>query len=145
MREAAERRRRAGDLQDVSRPVPRFLHHGQAAAAGQCRGEGNRRMVEGAELKRRSAPHPKQQHTFYPALAARRSDCGGWPKARMKARRIRAGWRKPVDCATRSIASLDDCTRCRAASMRRRSTALDGVAPVSAMKARAKCRELMPA
>jgi hypothetical protein len=26
----------------------------------------------------------------YPALAARRSDCGSWPKARMKARRIQA-------------------------------------------------------
>ena len=32
----------------------------------------------------------------YPARAARRSDCGGWPKARMKARRIRSGSRKPV-------------------------------------------------
>jgi hypothetical protein len=47
----------------------------------------------------------------YPARAARRSDCGGWPKARMKARRIRSGSRKPVDCATRSMASLEDCTR----------------------------------
>ena len=37
--------------------------------------------------------------------------------------------------ATRSIASLDDCTRCRATSMRRRSIAFDGVDPVSAMKA----------
>ena len=34
-----------------------------------------------------------------PARAARRSDCGGWPKARIKARRIRAGSRKPVDSA----------------------------------------------
>jgi len=34
---------------------------------------------------------------------------------------------KAVDCATRSIASLEDCTRCRATSMRRRSTAFDGV------------------
>ena len=31
-----------------------------------------------------------------PPCAARRSDCGGWPKARMKARRIRSGSRKPV-------------------------------------------------
>jgi hypothetical protein len=44
-----------------------------------------------------------------------------------------------VDCATCSIASLEDCTRCRAASIRNRSTAFDGVVPVSAMKARAKC------
>src|ERR1700694_1902834 len=63
----------------------------------------------------------------YPARAARRSDCGGWPKARMKARRIRSGSRKPVDCATRSIASLEDCTRCRAASILGRTTAFDGV------------------
>jgi hypothetical protein len=65
----------------------------------------------------------------YPARAARRSDCGGWPKARMKARRIRSGSRKPVDCATRSIASLEDCTRSRATSIRSRSTAFDGVVP----------------
>jgi hypothetical protein len=62
----------------------------------------------------------------------------------MKARRIRSGSRKPVSCATRSIASPEDCTRCRATSIRSRSTAFDGVVPVSAMKARAKCRELMP-
>ena len=63
----------------------------------------------------------------------------------MKARRIRSGSRKPVVSATRSIASLEDCTRCRATSTRSRSTAFDGVVPVSAMKARAKCRELIPA
>ncbi len=63
----------------------------------------------------------------------------------MKARRIRSGSRKPVSCATRSIASLEDCTRWRATSIRNRSTAFDGVVPVSAMKARVKCRELMPA
>jgi len=62
----------------------------------------------------------------------------------MKARRIRSGSRKPVDSATRSIASLEDCTRCRATSIRKRSIAFDGVVPVSAMKARAKCRELRP-
>ena len=28
----------AGDLPDISRPIPRLLHHGQIAAAGQCRG-----------------------------------------------------------------------------------------------------------
>ena len=39
----------------------------------------------------------------------------------------------------------DDCTRARATSMRSRSIAFDGVMPVSAMKARAKCRALMPA
>src|SRR5215470_6530294 len=66
-------------------------------------------------------------------LAARRSDCGGWPKARMKARRIRSGSRKPAASATRSIDSDEDCTRARATSMRRRSIALDGVVPVSEM------------
>src|SRR3954470_12488139 len=81
----------------------------------------------------------------YPARAARRNACGGWPKARMKARRIRSGSRKPVASATRSIASVDDCTRCRATSIRSRSTAFDGVAPVSAVNARAKCRALIPA
>src|ERR1700688_115221 len=44
-----------------------------------------------------------------PARAAPRSDRGGWPKARMKARRIRSGSRNPVVLATRSIASLEDC------------------------------------
>ena len=77
----------------------------------------------------------------YPARAARRSDCCGWPMARTKARRIRSGTQKPVVCATRSIALLEDCTRCRAASIRNRSTAFDDVVPVSAMKASAKCRE----
>src|SRR5271166_2611082 len=81
----------------------------------------------------------------YDARAARRSDCGGCPKARMKARRIRSGSRNPVSCATRSIASPEDCTRWRATSIRKRSTAFDGVEPVSATKARVKCRELMPA
>ena len=42
--------RRARDLPAFSRPVPRLLHHGQAAAAGQCRGRRNRRLAEGAEL-----------------------------------------------------------------------------------------------
>src|SRR5712692_11719754 len=41
----------------------------------------------------------------------------------MKARRIRSGSRKPVTCATRSIASLEDWTRCLATSIRSRSTA----------------------
>ena len=51
----------------------------------------------------------------------------------MKARRIRSGSRKPVTSATRSIASEEDCTRCRATSIRNRSTALDGVAQVLAI------------
>jgi hypothetical protein len=38
----------------------------------------------------------------------------------MKARRIRSGSRKQVTCATRSIASLEDCTRCLATSIRGR-------------------------
>src|ERR1700732_3268173 len=76
------------------------------------------------------------------ARAARRTDCGGWPKARIKARRIRSGSRKPVACATCSIARLEDCTCCRATSIRRRSTAFDGVVPVAAMKARGKGRGL---
>ena len=42
--------RRARDLQALSRPVPRLLHHGQAVAAGQRRGERDRRLAEGAEL-----------------------------------------------------------------------------------------------
>ncbi len=52
----------------------------------------------------------------------------------MNARRILSGSRNPVDSATSSIASLDDCTRSRAASMRSRSIALDGVEPVSAAR-----------
>ena len=51
--EYAARLKEAGvarDLPAFSRPVPRLLHHGQAAAAGQCRGQRNRRLAEGAEL-----------------------------------------------------------------------------------------------
>ena len=44
--------RRAGHLQALSRPIPRLLHHGQIAAAGQCRRERHRRLAEGAELTR---------------------------------------------------------------------------------------------
>ena len=47
---AAEASRRARDLQALSRPVPRLLHHGQAAAAGQRRAQRNRRLAEGAEI-----------------------------------------------------------------------------------------------
>jgi hypothetical protein len=57
--------------------------------------------------------------------APRGAAIAGWPKAR----RIRSGSRKPVSCATRSIASEEDCKRCRATSIRRRSTAFDGVVP----------------
>ena len=49
---AAEASRRARDIPELSRPIPRLLHHGQAAAAGQCRGARNRRLAEGAELIR---------------------------------------------------------------------------------------------
>jgi hypothetical protein len=42
------------------------------------------------------------------------------------ARRIRSGSRKPVECATRSIASLEDRTRCRATSIRRAENAQEG-------------------
>jgi hypothetical protein len=60
----------------------------------------------------------------------------------MKARRIRSGSRKPVSCATRSIAWLDDCTHGVATSIRSRSTAFDGAVPVSATKARAQHHQL---
>jgi len=81
----------------------------------------------------------------YAARAARRSDCGGCPNTRIKARLIRFGSRNPVSCAMRWMDSLEDCTRWRATSIRNRSTAFDGVEPVSARKARVKCRELIPA
>jgi len=48
----AERSRRCHNAPDLSRPVPRLLHDGQVAAAGQCRGRRNRRLAEGAELER---------------------------------------------------------------------------------------------
>ena len=56
-----------------------------------------------------------------PTRAARRSDCGGWPKARMKARRIRSGSRKPVrlgdalDRLARGLHALRAPPRCAAA------------------------------
>ena len=68
---------------------------------------------------------------------------GGWPKARMKARRIRSGSRKPAGAPTRSIGSGPASIRSRAISTRNRSTALAGVVPVSAVKARVKLRGLM--
>jgi hypothetical protein len=79
--------------------------------------------------------------TAYPARAARRSDCGGWPKARTEAPRIAkaGGLRGVLDRLAGGLHAR------RGTSIRNRSTAFDGVVPVSAMKARAKCRELMPA
>ena len=43
IRTAPEGSRRAGDVPAFFRSIPRLLHHGQAAAAGQCRGQRNRR------------------------------------------------------------------------------------------------------
>jgi hypothetical protein len=76
--------------------------------------------------------------TAYPARAARRSDCGGWPKARMEALRIAkaGGLRDVLDRLAGGLHALPRHLD---------PQPLDGVAPVSAMKARAKCRELMPA
>ena len=39
-------------LQVSDLAIPRLLHDGQVAAAGQCRGRRNRRLAEGAELER---------------------------------------------------------------------------------------------
>ena len=47
---AAEAGRRARRLSPLPRPVPRLLHHGQAAQPGQCRRHRDRDMAEGAEL-----------------------------------------------------------------------------------------------
>jgi hypothetical protein len=74
-------------------------------------------------MPKRTSANDYEFTTYLARAARRRSDCGGWPKARMKARRIRCGSRKPVSYATRSIASLEDCTR-RTTSIRSRSTAL---------------------
>jgi hypothetical protein len=81
--------------------------------------------------KRTSANAPELRSHALPRPRRARSDYGGWPKARMKAPRISSGSRKPVGCATRSIASLDDRTRSLATSTRNRSTTFDGVVPVS--------------
>jgi len=78
-----------------------------------------------------------------PRRAAQR--CGGWPKARMKARR------NPLRIA--KAGGLRERVRSPRWRMHARPRhldpqalhRLDGVVPVSAMKARAKCRELMPA
>ena len=137
--EAAENSCKDGDLQkDLE-----VLFNSQNKSQQECH-------IDSCDIPARDSCALTYSHTctaseFYDALAARRSDCGGWPKARMKARRIRFGSRNPVTCATRSIASPEDCTRWRATSSRNRSTAFDGVEPVSATKARVKCRELMPA
>ncbi len=50
IRRSAEGSRRRRDVPAFSRPIPRLLHHGQAAAAGQCRGERNRCLAQGAEM-----------------------------------------------------------------------------------------------
>src|SRR3984957_14977476 len=97
----------------------RLLEHQRRQQSGESDRAGKEKEEVGEEVGAKLASTP--------ARAARRSDCGGWPKARMKARRIRSGSRKPVVSATRSIASLDDCTCCRATSMRSRSIAFDGV------------------
>src|ERR1700730_8529895 len=51
IRQAPETGRRCRNLQAFSRPIPRLLHHGQIAAAGQCRGQRHRQLAEGAELE----------------------------------------------------------------------------------------------
>jgi hypothetical protein len=50
--EYASRLKEAGVPVELSRPIPWLFHHGQIAAAGQYRGERNRRLAEGAELGR---------------------------------------------------------------------------------------------
>jgi NAD(P)-dependent dehydrogenase (short-subunit alcohol dehydrogenase family) len=51
IRQAPETGRRCRNLQAFSRPIPRLLHHGQIAAAGQCRGRRHRQLAERAELE----------------------------------------------------------------------------------------------
>ena len=61
-----------------------------------------------------------------------RTVCGGWPKARRKARRIRSRSAQPI-----SFAIIERIKR-RAVSMRRFSAALAGDWPVSARNAPAE-------
>ena len=70
---AAEASRRPRDIPELSRPIPRLLHHGQAAA-GQCRGARNRPLAEGAELIRaKSAGGPRDQLRGNPSQDGRPS------------------------------------------------------------------------
>ncbi len=77
------------------------------------------------------------------ARAWRRRLCGGTPKLWMKARRIRWESPKPALTATTSMGSTPASIRSRAASIRSRSTALAGLNPVAAPKARLNWRGLI--
>lgn len=73
------------------------------------------------------------------SLLSRRIDCGGCPYSLTKALRIRSGSVNPTARAICSMGSLPSCKRSRAASTRKRSTALAGVSPVSRRNARPNC------
>ena len=97
--EYAERLKQAGvavDLPALSRPIPRLLHHGQIAAAGQCRGERNRRLAEGAELNGRA--HPPKFSCGIVANRTRARLCVGGVRrhsahrARVETRRLQLGY-----------------------------------------------------
>ena len=81
-------------------------------------------------------------HAATSARAFRRITCGGCPKARRKARRMRSRSAKPVCWAMTSIGWRLCSIISRAASTRRFSTALAGDWPVSARKARLNWRGL---
>ena len=76
------------------------------------------------------------------ARAVRRITCGGCPKARRKARRMRSRSAKPVCRAMTSIGWRLCSIISRAVSIRRFSTALAGDWPVSARNARLNWRGL---
>jgi hypothetical protein len=109
------------------------------ADAGSCRpGTWPRRSSTGAGWSRLRA----RRSSMACSRAARLIACGGWPKARRKARRMRSGSAKPVSRATTSIEWLLPSIMARAASTRSTSTARAGDCPVSTRKVRLNWRVL---
>jgi len=101
--------------------------------------------VQRSAMQRSSRGRRKAHYSVHAAISARafrRITCGGCPKARRKARRMRSRSAKPVCRAITSIGwRLCSIIR-RAASTRRFSTALAGDWPVSAWNARLNWRGL---
>ena len=133
---------------------------GRSTIGGQCLDGPRPRPLTPARAPRRRFPAAPQlerpircpgpswrdhDRRFVLPAANPRMACGGWPKTRMKARRMRSSSPKPVSRATTSTG----CRLCsiisRAASRRRVSIALAGVVPVSARNARLNWRGLRPA
>ena len=84
-------------------------------------------MADTVEFRDRPSPvHIDAESATRRSRAARLRACGGCPKVRRNARRMRSGSENPVLLAMRSIVNRSASTRMRAVSARSRSIARAG-------------------